>query len=69
MQITYFLKVFEVCNEDNKGYLSREDSTVGLVSFLPETLKGIYFFHVLKIQLIDVSLLRTLVYTNWSGLL
>ncbi|XP_030920362.1 EF-hand calcium-binding domain-containing protein 11 [Geospiza fortis] len=31
---------FEVCNEDSKGYLSREDSTVGLVIFfLLETLK------------------------------
>ncbi|XP_037995208.1 EF-hand calcium-binding domain-containing protein 11 [Motacilla alba alba] len=29
--------VFELCNEDSKGYLSREDSTVGLRDrgFLP----------------------------------
>ncbi|XP_077639983.1 EF-hand calcium-binding domain-containing protein 11 [Lonchura striata] len=36
------LQDFEVCNEDSKGYLSREDSTVGLVMvffFFLETLK------------------------------
>uniref|UniRef100_A0A8C9N0A8 Uncharacterized protein n=1 Tax=Serinus canaria TaxID=9135 RepID=A0A8C9N0A8_SERCA len=49
MQITLFLQDFEVCNEDSKGCLSREDSTVGLVmSFLVETLKGIYFFILLN---------------------
>nr|XP_041572559.1 EF-hand calcium-binding domain-containing protein 11 [Taeniopygia guttata] len=31
MRITFFLQDFEVCNEDSKGYLSKEDSTVGLV--------------------------------------
>ncbi|XP_072786755.1 EF-hand calcium-binding domain-containing protein 11 [Taeniopygia guttata] len=38
MRITFFLQHFEVCNEDSKGYLNREDSTVGLVHYLKSLL-------------------------------
>ncbi|XP_068539951.1 EF-hand calcium-binding domain-containing protein 11 [Anas acuta] len=30
-QVNFFLQVFEVCDEDNKGYLSREELKVAIV--------------------------------------
>uniref|UniRef100_A0A8D2M7G4 EF-hand domain-containing protein n=1 Tax=Zonotrichia albicollis TaxID=44394 RepID=A0A8D2M7G4_ZONAL len=57
--------VFEVCNEDRKGYLSREDSTLGLVMFyLLETLKV-----VLKNTLIYVIFLLPILNLKDRGFL
>lgn len=53
-QINFFLQVFEVCDEDNKGYLSREKFEVALVLLFSYKPSKVYmytfYFYILKIR-------------------